>query len=193
MRQASRTIVAALAAVMCLMAFSAPALATASYSASGTISGVEFEGSGSAAYNYTFYVGHPAALGVDADYWNITVYADYTGSASTNGTYFIHVHINDGTTNLTKNVSLAVKNDHRVYANVSHAHSAFAAMDNGSAVYYVELLSSGGVVLASYSGHVTLSPYEGIAAAITLLMVMVPLVIIIALIDMLSGSFKRKQ
>ena len=139
-RLAKRTI--ALAAIlMCLTGLAGPVLAEPAYVATGENGYVQIVGSGSAAYNYTFHVERPYAVGLDADYWNLTVYADATGTTATNTTYYVHVYINDGNGhNISKNVTVAAKNNVRVYGNVSFAAADWASLTiNDSGIYYVDL------------------------------------------------------
>jgi hypothetical protein len=186
---------AALAFMAALSMIAVPAMAAPAYSEVSHQGYINFVGTGSASYNYTFYVEKPYALGLDAAYWNITIYSDHTGTVATNASYYVHVHIYDGATNLTKNVTVAAKNDVRVYSNASHAHTAYAAMvTNASARYYVELILGGtSTVLAHYSGTVELTPYEGVATAVNLMYAIVPIVIIVAILNYITGSVKMKK
>lgn len=162
---------------------------------------IQFVGvDGTAPYNYTIYVGTPYALGLDSDYWNFTIYSDYVGTA-TNASYYVHVHINDGSTNLTKNVTLAAKNDRRVYSNASHAAAAYAAVTaNSSARIYVELIKGGtGTVEQTYSGTIAIYDNELTSSMVNVMMLIIPMIILVMIIGWvgnltgkIAGKGRRK-
>lgn len=137
---------------------------------------------------WTFHIEHPYALGLDADYWNITVYAENSNLTATNATYYIHVHIYDGATNLTNNKTLACKNDKYVYANVSIDSTAIGTMvANSDAVYYVELIKANEGIPATYKGSVSIVTTELSAGFMNAIMVIIPLIIMVMIIGWLSG------
>ena len=175
---------------MC-MAFSlaiGPAMAVTSYSTTDGNGYAQFVGSGSAGYNYTFWVAAPYALGLDAAYWNMTVYCDHTGTEATNLTYYVHIHINDGATNLTKNVTINAKNDVRVYSNASHDSTAITTLvKNTHAVYYVELLRANGAVLADYHGEVSIYDSALTAGLLNALMLIIPMVILVMIVGWIGN------
>ena len=190
-----------IAMAMCLaLSFAvAPALAAApNYTVTDGNGYIRFVGvDGTAPYNYTIYVGTPYAVGLDADYWNFTIYSDYVGTA-TNTSYYVHVHIYDGATNLTKNVTLAAKNDVRVYSNASHATGAIVTMvANSSAVIYIELLLGGtGTVEQHWTGEIGIYEHEltsGLLNALMLIIPMIILVMIIGWVGNLTGKIGGKS
>jgi hypothetical protein len=142
-----------------------------------------------AASNYTIYVEHPYALGIDADYWNMTVYSDHgAGLGTSHIGYYVHVHIYDGATNLTKNVTVAAVDDARVYSNVSHAAAAYAALvENTTAKYTIELYLSTGTPLASYVGEVSIYDSALTANMLNALMLIIPMVILVMIVGWIGN------
>jgi len=140
---------------------------------------------------FQFYVEVPAALGLDADYWNLTVYADPVRATATNATYHIHIYIYDGATNITKVATMAAKNDVNVYGNVSFAAADYAAVVTGEAVLYLELQNSTHAVLDHYDGTITIVDAEYAANMINILMMIIPLIVIIVLIGWMTNMFEE--
>jgi hypothetical protein len=175
----------------------APAQAALTYTATAEISHIVIAD----ADEFTFYVERSYALGLDAAYWNWTVYCvptagipDYGGA--TNATYYVHIHVYDGSTNLTKNVTLAAKNDLTVYSNASHANGAFAALDNGAAVYTIELIKGApSAVATAWVGTVNLYSSAVAASMINALMLIIPVVIVVIILGFfgkLTGNLRGK-
>lgn len=142
-----------------------------------------------AATSWNFYVEVPDAVGLSADYWNYTVYADNLNTSALNRTFYIHYHINDGTTNITTNVTCAAVNDKVVYANVSIAAASWAAFVTGEGTIYLELLSSAGVLMDSYTTSVSIVEEEYAAGLINILMMIVPVVLIVVLLGWVTDMF----
>jgi hypothetical protein len=193
----------ALAMCMALSLAVTPAMAVVTYTPTPGNGYIEFVGAGqiNTATNYTIYVEHPFALGLDADYWNMTVYSVHgAGLGTSHIAYYVHVHIYDGATNLTKNVTVSAVDDAVVYSNVSHAAAAYAALvENDTAKYTVELYLSTGTPLASYVGEVAIYSSELTASMVNVMMLIIPMVILVAIIGWvgnltgkIGGKSRRK-
>jgi len=142
--------------------------------------------------NWRFYVETPTAVGLDADYWNFTVYAIPLNASATNTTYYVHIHINDGATNLTKNVTLAVKNTHTVWSNASHAAAAYAAVTvNMSAVLYIELVKAGSGVIDHYRGTISIYENESMANLANVIGAVIALAVIVCILGVLMDSMGK--
>jgi hypothetical protein len=197
-------LVAALALCMAMSVAVTPALGAAYWAVDPGNGYVEIKGSGATAQNFTFWVQHPFALGLDADYWNLTVYCDHTNnvSESTNTTYYVHVHIYDGATNVTNNVTVAAKNDRVVYANISMVAGVITTLtENSSAVYTVEVIKGGpNAVHKIYVGEVQLMTTEMAAGMVNALLLIIPLIVMVMIIgwvgglaESISGKINRRK
>jgi hypothetical protein len=178
-----------LALVGCF-AFSSPASASVDGMSSCTL--YTDGGTDEVGANWKVYVEVPAALGLDADYWNLTIYADPINASATNATYYAHVYINDGATNITKNVTIAAKNDVRVYSNASFAAADYTSLvvNKESATVYVTLCNAGGTVVDHYQSGIMIYEQEYLASMVTLIYVIVPIMILFMLFGYLKGGSK---
>jgi hypothetical protein len=194
-----------IALAMCLMLSLAVGSVSAAvtYTPSNSNGWVTIVGDGqvNTATNYTVHVEHPYALGLDADYWNITVYVERgAGLGTSHINYYTHVHIYDGATNLTENNTLAAVDDARAYGNASYDSTAIGTMiKNDSATYTVELYLSTGVKLASYTGQVSVMNSELASGLVNALMLIIPMIIIVMIIGWIGnltgkiGSKSRRK
>jgi len=174
--------VTSVALMLAMVLCASPVLAGGSFTASEGMGAVTFRGTGAAAYYYNVTVEHPYAVGLDADYWNMTVYADpWDGGVATNTTYFVHVHINDGATNITKNVTLACKNDMRIYSNVSFEAADWASLvENTSGLIYIELLgATGALPKAAWAGSLQIWETDITAGLMNVMILVLPLLIML--------------
>ena len=138
--------------------------------------------------DWKFYVQTSVAVGLDADYWNFTCYADPLNASATNATYYVHYHIYDGVTNLTKNVTIAAKNDVRVYGNVSYASVEYldVLVENKSAALYIELIDATYETVDAYDSTIMIYSSSSFATIIVLLWAIIPIVILMAVLNMLK-------
>lgn len=146
---------ASLAVMLALCVAVAPAQA---YVASS--GGVWLTDNGSTNYTATdwrFYVTVPSTVGLDDDYWNMSVTSDLvnaSGSAAAS-TYKVYVSINDGLTNVTKSVTLVTNLSAEVTGVVSFDSTAIATLvANDSSAITVQLKNATDVVKDSYVADV---------------------------------------
>ena len=94
--------------------------------------------------NFVITVENVGYFTLDDDYLNFTVQSDPTHTGvGTNATYYVHVSINDGTTNYTVNKTLAVKNDKTVWGNYSIANAVIIAQFTTNATATLGVLLKG--------------------------------------------------
>jgi len=137
--------------------------------------------------DWKVYVETPPAVGLDADYWNFTVYAVPLNASATNATFYVNIYIYDGATNVTENCTIEAKNDVTVYSNASFEAADYAAVvANTSGVTYVDLLDDGFVTLDSYSSGISIYENEYYATIIILLYAMIPILIIMMVFSYLK-------
>jgi len=190
--------VAAAALMLALVMCASPAMAAGSFTASEGMGAVTFEGTGAAAYYYNITVEHPYAIGLDADYWNMTVYSDpWDGGVATNATYYVRIYIDDGLgTNISENVTLAAKNDVRVYSNVSFEAADWAAMgENVSGTIYVELIKSGTGIVSYWSGPMQIWENDLTAGMMNVILLVLPMIVLLMFLGMIMKAMDpvRKQ
>lgn len=144
--------------------------------------------SANATTQFEFYVEIPYSLGLDADYWNLTVYAHPVLATATNATYHIHYYIYDGATNITKIATMAAKNDKDVYANISFAAADYAAVVSGEATVYVVLQDTGHSTLDHYDATVSIVENDYAAQLINVMMLIIPVILMVVLITWIMDS-----
>ena len=194
MLKLSRIAVAGIALIMGLMVMAAPATAYLNglgYIYLTTDGGDDLDGS-----DWKFYVETPIAVGLDADYWNLTVYADPLNDSATNTTYYVLVYIVSGEANISKNCTIEAKNDVRIYSNCTYEAADWATIteENKSATLSVYLQESAEYTLVDgYTQTLFIYEHDYMAGLITLLCAVIPIVIIIALFDQLKISGKGKS
>lgn len=130
---------------------------------------------------------------LDDDYLNFTVQSDPTATGlnhGTNGTYYVWISINDGTTNYTVNKTLAVKNDVTVWGNYSIANAVIIAQftTNASATLGVLLKGPALGTNNNYSSAEISIFSSAIAGPILNL---VPLIITIAILGCIIPMFAK--
>ncbi len=143
--------------------------------------------------DWKFYVETPAAVGLDADYWNFTIYAYPLNASATNATFYVHYHINDGATNITGNSTVAAKNDVTVYANQSFEKTAnYSTMveNKSGAIIYLELLDADGVLLDEIQLPVLIYAQSYIATLVAMLYALIPIVVVMAVLNYIKGAGK---
>lgn len=190
--------VTAVALMLALVMCASPALAAGSFTASEGMGAVTFEGTGAAAYYYNVTVEHPYAIGLDADYWNMTVYSDpWDGGVASNTTYYVRVYIDDGLgENISKNVTLAAKNDVRVYSNVSFEAADWSAMgENVSGTIYIELIKSGTGIVSRWSGSMQIWETDLTAGMMNIILLVLPMVVLLMFLSVIMKGLDpvRKQ
>jgi len=148
--------------------------------------------------DFCFDVENVGYFALDADYLNFSVMSHPTTyKAGTNGTYYVHVSINDGVTNYTWNKTLAVSNMYHVYSNVSMATPvtsgpfvANATATLGVALYHV---TGGDCKIENYTAAEIAIFDSSIGGAVLNL---VPMIVMIALLGimlpMIAKFGKRK-
>ncbi len=136
-------------------------------------------------YEFRFSVVDPKYLPLDSSTnWIInTTVAPYTDSV-TNATSYFLVSINDGTTNLTSNKTVAAKNDKNVYPENSFYPGDFVA--NGSAEITIKVLNATYVEKDCYVGtiSITQTEYSGLINS------MIPVIVTVAVLGMIVKMMK---
>lgn len=145
--------------------------------------------SANATTQFEFYVEIPYSLGLDAAYWNMTVYAHPVLATATNATYHIHYYINDGAANITEVATMAAKNNLDIYANISFDAADYAAIVTGEATVYVVLQNTGHSVLDHYDATISVVENDYAAGLINILMLIVPVILIVVLLGWVTDMF----
>jgi hypothetical protein len=144
--------------------------------------------------DWKIYVETPKAVGLDADHWNLTVFAVPLNASATNATYTVTVYIYDGATNISKSSALACKNDLTVYGNISFAAADYASVvENRSAVIYVKNVNGSAVVKDSWTGEIQIYQDELTGTLMNLILVIIPLMIMVLVIGWFSNVFSGLQ
>jgi len=127
---------------------------------------------------------------LDDDYLNFTVQSDPTHSGTgTNATYYVHVSINDGTTNYTVNKTLAVKNDRTVWGNYSIANAVIVAQFTTNASATLGVLLKGPSGTANNYSSAEISIFSSAIAGPVLNLV--PLIITVAILGCIIPMFAK--
>lgn len=133
----------------------------------------------------TFTVENVGMFTRNDSYLNFTVQSDPTVMyAGANSTYYVHVNINDGTTNYTWNKTLAVKNDRTVWGNVSMADPGLTFVYNATATIGVEInhVNGGDCQVENYTSEDIAIFNEPISGSVLNL---VPMIIAVALVSII--------
>jgi hypothetical protein len=96
---------------------------------------VSAAGQSADACSYAVTVENPGVVSLEDDYLNMTVYVEPTGTGASHMTMYVHVYLNDGTTNVSLgNKSLAAVDDATVWSNLSYHDPLMSAfVVNGTA------------------------------------------------------------
>jgi hypothetical protein len=178
--------VAAAALMLALVMCASPAMAAGSFTASEGMGAVTFRGTGAAAYYYNITVEHPYAIGLDADYWNMTVYADpWDGGVATNTTYTVNVYIDDGLGhNITEAATLVAKNDKRVYDNISFEAADWAALEeNVSATITVDVAG-----VWTWCGPMQIWENDLTAVIMNVMLLVLPMIVLLMFLGMIMKA-----
>lgn len=164
-------------AVLLAGMFSIPALAASS----GTLVTYSSAGIG----DITFTVENVGMFTRNDSYLNFTVQSDPTVMyAGANSTYYVHVNINDGTTNYTWNKTIAAKNDRTVYSNVSLSDPGATFVYNASATIGVEInhVNGGDCQVENYTSAEIAIFNEPISGSVLNL---IPVIMVVAIVSIM--------
>jgi hypothetical protein len=155
MKHALACFAAAMAVMLALCVAAAPAQAYVA--SSGGVYLLDDGGSNYSATDWRFYVTVPTTAGLDADCWNMSVTSDLvnaSGSAAA-GTYKVYVSINDGSTNVTRSVTLVTDLSAEVNGTVTFNSTAITTLiANDSSAITVQLKNATDVVLDTYVAEI---------------------------------------
>jgi len=132
---------------------------------------------------------------LDADYLNFSVQSDPTHTGvGTNATYYVHVSINDGTTNYTVNKTLAVKNDRTVWSNYSIANAVIIVqfVTNSTATLGVLLKGASGTDNNYSSAEIAIFDNTLSGAVLNYVPMIIAIGILGVMLPMLAKIAKRK-
>lgn len=140
--------------------------------------------------DWKFYVETPSAVGLESDYWNLTVYAEPLNASAANATYTVTVYINDGATNISESAAIACKNDVRVYGNLSFAAADYASVvETSNGVIYAKVVNGSAVLKDGWTGEIQIYQDELTASMMNMILIIIPIMLMIMVIGWFSNVF----
>jgi len=161
----------------------------------GKVNTTDFTGT-----DYRFFVDVPAYLGLDQDYWNITVYGEWINNSGYaylhEGNWKVTVYIYDGATNKTEvaTVAMAVNQTTPTWSNISYDSTDIGAMvANDSSLYYVKLQASNNTLMDGYVTTVVIEETQLTAMVYAIIPPVLAVVMICIVIGWTAQIFKKMQ
>lgn len=161
----------------------------------GKVNTTDFTGT-----DYRFFVDVPAYLGLDQEYWNITVYGEWVNNSGYaylhEGNWKVTTYIYDGATNKTEVSTLAmvVNQTAPTWGNISYDSTDIAAMvANDSSLYYVKLQASNNTVMDGYVTTIVIEETELSAMVFALVPPVLAVVMVCIVLGWMGQIFRKMK